>query len=522
MALPEANCLSQKSAKDQAAKILVVEDEGLLRLNYRAVLEDMGHNVIEAADGWEGLGLFVQELPDLVLTDLRMPVMDGMSLVRKLHRIALETPVVVISGAGTMQEAVDSLRIGAWDYIIKPIEDENLEVVVNRVLGEARLKRERRDYREYLEELVKKRTEKLSEEKRKWEQTFDALPDLIFILDTDFKITRINKTMTDRLGIPPKACLGKRCYEIVHGTSSPPDFCPHQKTLKDGGIHTQEITGKSLGCVFSVRTSPIFNPEGRLVENVIVARDITGHKKLEAQYRQAQKMEAVGRLAGGVAHDFNHWLSVIMGRAELALYKADPNLPVCEDLREIILAAEHSAALTKQLLGFSRMQPITPHILDLNMVIRDLLKMLQRLSGENINLVWSPADSLWPVKMDPSQIGQIMANLCVNARDAIENVGSVVIKTTNASIDETYCAQRPGLRPGDYVLLSFTDDGCGMDKAVLGNIFEPFFTTKEEGKGTGLGLATVYGIIKQNNGYIEVTSEPGRGTTFKIYLPRNH
>lgn len=521
MALMEADCLLKKSAEDQKAKILIVEDEGLLRLNYRAVLEDMGHSVIEAADGREGLGVFVQELPDLVLTDLRMPVMDGMSLVQKLHCIAIETPVVVISGAGTIQEAVDSLRIGAWDYILKPIVDDNLEVVVNRVLGEARLKRKRRDYHEHLEELVKKRTEKLSEEKRKWEQTFDAIPDLIFILDTDFKITRINKTMTDRLGIPPKACLGKRCFELVHGTSSPPDFCPHQKTLKDGGIHTEEITEKSLGGVFSVRTSPIFNPEGRLIESVLVAQDITEQKKLEAQYRQAQKMEAVGRLAGGVAHDFNHWLSVIMGRAELALYRVDSNQPVCNDLREIVAAAEHSANLTKQLLGFSRTQPITPRTLDLNKVIGDLLKMLQRLLGKNVDLVWSPADSLWPIKMDTSQIGQIMANLCVNARDAIEDAGSVVVETTNVSIDETYCVPRPGLRPGDYVLLTINDDGCGMDKTVLENIFEPFFTTKEEGKGTGLGLATVYGIVKQNNGYIEVTSEPGQGATFKIYLPRN-
>lgn len=518
----KATCLSERTAKNKTEKILLVEDEKLLRLNYRAMLEDMGYHITEAADGGEGLELFYQELPDLVLTDLRMPVMDGMALIRKLREIAPETPIIIISGVGTTEEAVESIRIGAWDYIIKPIAYSKVEITVRNVLEKARLNKEIREYREHLEELVKKRTEKLSEESRKWKQTFDALPDLISILDTDFKIMRINKAMADRLKIPAEACLGKRCFEVVHGTSAPPDFCPHLKTQKDGCFHTEEMLEERLGGIFVVSTSPVFDPEGRLTGSVLVARDVTEYKKLEAQFRQAQKMEAVGRLAGGVAHDFNNWLNIIVGRAELALDVMDLNHPICRDLREIIDAAEHSADLTKQLLAFSRKQPIVPKILDLNKSIGDLLKMLQRLTGKNIRLAWLPADNLWPVKMDASQLDQILANLCVNARDAIANAGSVAIETINTSIDEKYCDSRPGLRPGDFVLLTVSDDGYGMDKEALGKIFEPFFTTKEEGKGTGLGLATVYGIVKQNNGYIEVTSEPGRGTTFKIYLPRHN
>jgi PAS domain S-box-containing protein len=513
--------LSEKPVEEQTIKVLIVEDEKLQRLNCRAILEDMGHHVIEAADGAEGLEIFKRELPDLVLTDLRMPVMDGLSLILKLHEIAPDTPVIVISGVGNLDEAVASLRFGAWDYLAKPIVHSDMGNMVNKVLEKARNRKEKREYREHLEELVRERTERLSDATRKWEQTFDALPDLIAILDPDFRMTRVNKAMADRLGIPAKGCRGKICFEVVHGTSTPPAFCPHQKTLKDGGVHTEVVTEKGLGGVFSVCTSPIFDPEGRLIGSVHVARDVTEYKKLEAQFRQAQKMEAVGRLAGAVAHDFNNLLNIIMGRAELALNGMDPDSPVCRDLREIIATARRSADLTRQLLAFSRKQPIAPKVLDLNKAIGELLKMLHRLIGKNIRLSWSPEDNVWPVKMDSSQFDQILANLCVNARDAIGTTGRITIETTNVSADDTYCTSRPGLRPGDYVLLTVSDDGCGIDKEALGEIFEPFFTTKEEGKGTGLGLATVYGIVKQNNGHIEVTSEIGIGTTFRIFLPRH-
>jgi len=258
-----------------------------------------------------------------------------------------------------------------------------------------------------------------------------------------------------------------------------------------------------------------------------IATDITESRqaerereKLEAQLHQAQKMEAVGRLAGGVAHDFNNMLSLILGHAELALEEIEPSHPLYANLEEMKIAGERSAELTRQLLAFARKQTISPVKLDLNEILEGMLKMLQRLIGEDIELNWIPGSDLWPVKLDPGQIDQVLANLCVNARDAIVDVGKIKIETRNVKIDEAYCDDHPGLSPGSYVRLSVSDNGCGIDTETLENIFEPFFTTKGIGKGTGLGLSTVYGIVKQNNGFIDVYSEPGRGTTFKIYLPR--
>jgi PAS domain S-box-containing protein len=242
--------------------------------------------------------------------------------------------------------------------------------------------------------------------------------------------------------------------------------------------------------------------------------------KLEAQLRQAQKMESVGRLAGGVAHDFNNMLTIILGHVQIALMDANLSQPLHAQLEEINNAAERSANLTRQLLAFARKQIITPKVLDLNRTVAGMLKMLERLIGEDIHLVWHPAANLWPVKMDSSQIDQILANLCVNARDAIADVGKITIETGNIVFDKDYCATHLGFIPGEYARLAVSDNGCGMDKETLGNIFEPFFTTKGSGEGTGLGLAMVYGIVKQNNGFINVYSEPNQGTTLTIYLPR--
>ena len=230
-------------------------------------------------------------------------------------------------------------------------------------------------------------------------------------------------------------------------------------------------------------------------------------------------MESVGRLAGGVAHDFNNMLGVILGHAELALMKIAPEESMYLNLKEIEKAAQRSADLTRQLLAFARKQTVAPKILDLNEIIDGILKMLWRLIGEDIDLTWIPGIDIWPVKIDPTQIDQILANLCVNARDAIHGVGKVTLETRNITFDETYCANHAGFIPGNFVMLSISDNGIGMDKETLANIFEPFFTTKEMGKGTGLGLAMVYGIVKQNLGFINVYSEPGKGTTFRIYFP---
>lgn len=242
-------------------------------------------------------------------------------------------------------------------------------------------------------------------------------------------------------------------------------------------------------------------------------------KELGEQLFQAQKMESVGRLAGGVAHDFNNMLGVILGHTEMVLEEVDPAAALYESLHAVKDAAERSAALTRQLLAFARKQTVVPKVIDINDTVEGMLKMLRRLIGEDLDLLWKPGKHLRPVKIDPSQIDQILANLCVNARDAIAGEGKITIETDIKIFDEAYCADHLGYLPGEYVLLEVSDDGCGMDKKTLNQIFEPFFTTKEQGKGTGLGLASVFGMVKQNNGFINVYSEPDQGTTFKVYLP---
>ncbi|WP_213184144.1 response regulator [Desulfosarcina cetonica] len=314
----------------------------------------------------------------------------------------------------------------------------------------------------------------------------------------------------------------------------PAESMDHVRTQFDRQVRGEITLAEALpvqrrdGNVFfaDVSTAPLDLDGHRHLLGIV--RDITGRKKaeeeqekLQSQLAQAQKMESVGRLAGGVAHDYNNILSVIIGYSEMALDKVHPGEALYEDLQEILSAAMRSKDITRQLLAFARKQAITPEVLDLNASVEGMLKILRRLIGEDIHLSWLPGDGLWPVMMDPSQIDQILANLCVNARDAIANVGNISIETGTVTVDTSYCRGHAEARPGDFVLLSVSDDGCGMDHETLGKIFEPFFTTKGLGKGTGLGLSTVYGIVKQNNGFINVYSEPGQGTAFRIYLPRH-
>jgi two-component system cell cycle sensor histidine kinase/response regulator CckA len=283
------------------------------------------------------------------------------------------------------------------------------------------------------------------------------------------------------------------------------------------------------GTPFWARLEAIVAPEGETGVPVcrVTMSDITEHKrveeekeKLQTKLNEARKMELVGRLAGGVAHDFNNMLQVIIGHVELALEETHSADPRYLDLQEIQKAALRSADLTRQLLAFARNQTASPRVLDLNDTVVGMIKMPRRLIGEDIDLAWKPGQDLWKVKIDPSQIDQILANLVVNARDAIAGVGKVTIETANMRLDDSYYADHQGFVPGEYVLLAVSDTGAGMNQEVLAHLFEPFFTTKEVGKGTGLGLATVYGIVTQNQGFVDVYSQPGQGTAFRIYFPR--
>jgi PAS domain S-box-containing protein len=378
----------------------------------------------------------------------------------------------------------------------------------------------------------KKMEEMLRQSEERYRTILDETEDAYFEVDLEGNITFLNDAICRLLRYPKDELMGKSfrihvaeedlhivydAFTIIYSTGKPVRDIRYKAVRKDGTTGYAEMTG-----------FPLRNRKGEMIGFRGVGREITERiiadeekAKLESQLLQAQKMESVGRLAGGVAHDFNNMLSVILGRVEMALMKIDPAQPIVASLQEIRKAANRSVDLTRQLLAFARKQTITPVVLDLNKTVESMLKMLQRLIGEDIELTWLPGDGVWPVKMDPSQIDQILANLCVNARDAISGIGKISIETSKVAFDEDYCMMHPGFVSGEYVRLALSDNGCGMDKETLSKVFEPFFTTKELGKGTGLGLATVYGIVKQNNGFINAYSEQGQGTTFTIYLSRH-
>ena len=346
----------------------------------------------------------------------------------------------------------------------------------------------------------------------------------ILITDPAGKIQYVNPAFETVSGYTPEEAVGKTSAILKSDQQNEALYQNLWETITSGRVWKGRLVNRRKdGRLYTeaATISPVFDAAGKIINYVGVKRDITAQLELTAQYQQAQKMESVGRLAGGVAHDYNNMLSVIMGYTEMALDKVDTSNPLHEDLREVLNAARRSTDITRQLLAFARKQTIEPVVLDLNTTVDGMLKMLRRLIGEDISLAWLPAFEVWPVKFDPSQLDQVLANLCVNARDAIHGVGKVTIETANVSFDEAYCTMHSDFTPGAFVMLAVSDSGCGMDKKILDQIFEPFFTTKGIGKGTGLGLATVYGIVKQNHGFINVYSEPDNGTTFKIYIPRD-
>nr|NJM04625.1 PAS domain S-box protein [Desulfobacula sp.] len=346
----------------------------------------------------------------------------------------------------------------------------------------------------------------------------------VIITDPEGKIQYVNPAFEKATGYTREEVLGQNPRILNSGRQDEAFYHGMWSTLlKKETFHGRMVNKRKDGALFTEEAaiSPVFDTGGRLINYVAVKRDITAQIQLEEQYAQAQKMESVGRLAGGVAHDFNNMLTIILSYTQMALTEIDPASPAHKDLKQVLNAAGRSAEITRQLLAFARKQTVSPRVLDLNETVEHMLKMLRRLMGEDITLTYMPGSGVWPVMMDPSQIDQILANLCVNARDAIAGVGKVTIRTDHLTLDEADCAGRPGMVPGEFVLLTVSDTGCGMAKEILDHIYEPFFTTKGTGQGTGLGLATVYGIVKQNNGFISAYSEPGQGTAFRIYLPRH-
>ncbi|MBD3167588.1 PAS domain S-box protein [bacterium] len=369
-----------------------------------------------------------------------------------------------------------------------------------------------------------KRTEQvLRSSEARWRSYVENAPYGIFIADSEGCFVDVNPAATAITGFTRDELRERSIPDLL----DPESLQKGLQHFEDLEVHNRANTEvrfrKKDGSIGEWSVSAVRLREDRYLGYV---EDITDRKlaeeeqrRLEEQLIQSQKMESIGRLAGGVAHDYNNMLSVIIGYTDLIVEELVPETAMYEDMQEILTAALRSRDITRQLLAFARKQAISPKVLDLNETIAGMLKMLKRLIGEDIELKLQPKPDLWPVEMDPSQIDQILANLCVNARDAIDGVGHISIETNNVVFDKPYCTDHAECSPGEYVMVAVSDDGSGMDRETLNNIFEPFFTTKGVDEGTGLGLATVYGIIRQNDGFINTYSEPGKGTTFRFYIP---
>ncbi len=351
-----------------------------------------------------------------------------------------------------------------------------------------------------------------------------AAANSIVITDRDGVIEWANPAFTTFTGYPLDEAIGRKPGELLKsGTHDHAFYRTMWETILAGRVwHGEIVNRRKDGRLYTedMTITPLKDDRHVITHFIAVKQDITQRKLLEEQFQQAQKMESVGRLAGGVAHDFNNMLGVIIGQAELGIAHVTPGHTAHSCLREIHGAAMRSAELTRQLLVFARKQAIDPTVLDLNLRVAGSLRMVERLIGEDIQLTWHPESDLWLTAIDPTQLDQILMNLCVNARDAIGDMGRVLISTANVVIDSTFCESRAEAEPGEYVRLSITDSGGGMSREVQSKIFEPFFTTKPDGQGTGLGLSTVYGAVRQAKGFITVDSAADRGTTFALYFPR--
>jgi two-component system cell cycle sensor histidine kinase/response regulator CckA len=364
----------------------------------------------------------------------------------------------------------------------------------------------------------KRSEEKVRESEARLRVLVEQLPAVLWTVDRDLRFTSALGAGFARLKIRPDEILGTSLLDYFE--TSDQTFLPiaaHRRAVA-GEPMTFHVEWKSGS--YACHVEPLRDSDGQVSGAICMSLDITDRKQLEEQLRQAQKMEAVGRLAGGIAHDFNNLLMVIQGYSDLLVERLPGGDPLRRNAEQIQMASQRASSLTRQLLAFSRKQMLAPKILNVQSVVAEMEKILRRLIGEDIQLETSSAPDLGLVKADRSQIEQVILNLAVNARDAMPQGGRLTIETANVELDSSYSHPPAVLSPGRYVMLAVTDNGCGMDAETQAHVFEPFFTTKEKGKGTGLGLATVYGVVKQSGGYVWVYSEPGRGTSFKIYLPR--
>jgi len=526
-------------------KILIVDDNPAHRQILKAPLEAQRHQVVEAEGGAEALKILGEDSFDVMISDILMPSMDGYRLcfeARQNPRLR-DLPIILYSSGylSPSQEDV-SLRSGAIAFLEQPVSPERLQQVLLEVTalpasapaalpGEAlsALKRYSEGLITRIEEKtfeLQRRTEELEASEEKFRQIAENSQEVFFTTNTEFTQILYVSPAYDAIWGQPGTELAQnpeRWMNAIH----PEDRDGIQALMKASSMTPGRFAWdyriiRPDGSIRNLRSRgfPIRDRAGRVTRFSGIVEDVTERKNLELQLFQAQKMDAVGRLAGGVAHDFNNLLTAINGYSELGLQRLNERDPVYQDMKEILKAGERAAGLTRQLLAFSRKQILQPRILYLNAVVIETERLLKRLIGEDVELLMILGKELGNVKADPGQLEQVIINLAVNARDAMPDGGRLLIETANVDLDEDYALHHRDVKPGRYVMLAVTDSGTGMPDSVKDHLFEPFFTTKEPGKGTGLGLATVHGIVKQSGGHIGVYSEVGRGSTFKVYLPR--
>ncbi len=439
---------------------------------------------------------------DLILADYNLPAFNGLTALKLCFERNLEIPFILVSGKLGEEVAIESLKAGATDYVLKN-RLSRLGPVVKRALQEKEQQRQRRQAETELAHF------------------FNLSLDMLCIAGLDGYLKRINPAFEKTLGYTNSELLAKPLLDFVHPDDQAETVAQFQNLLAGRPIPhfenrccCQNGTYKWLAWTITPATE-----QGLFYA---VAHDITHRRALEEQLRQSQKMEAIGRLAGGVAHDFNNILTIIAGYSELLLHRHldDEHTPQRRDVEQIEKAAYRASSLTRQLLAFSRQQVLEPQVLELKEIIKDMGKMLPRLIGEDIELVTLLTPDPIYVEADPGQIEQVVMNLVVNARDAMPRGGKLTIEIAPVELDESYARDHVGVKPNRYARLAISDTGHGIDKKTCAHIFDPFFTTKAEGKGTGMGLSTVHGIVTQSNGHIWVYSELNLGTTFKIYLPQ--
>jgi PAS domain S-box-containing protein len=530
--------LTAGAANTPKPSILIVDDVPANLDLLASILREHGYEARPVPSGRLALAAAKADPPSLILLDINMPEMNGFEVCERLKadKTLKNIPVLFLSALTETADKLKAFSMGAVDYITKPFQAEEVCARVGTHLNLRRLQAEVERYGKHLEDLVQEKISEISSNVTKRKRAEDELQRLATVIDqageavciTDLNgiIQYVNPAFERITGYVREETLGKTPRILWSGAQDEDFYRDLWETISSANRWEGRIINKRKDGTLYTETgtiSPMHDASGRIVNYVSVKRDISEHLQLEALLNQAQKMEVVGRLSGGIAHDFDNLLSVITCYAQMLLTDPDLNDSVRPQIQEILRCGESASALTRQLLVFSRRHVIAPKSVDLGNVVSDMNKMLKRLLGKRISIRLENNPGQWQIKADPIQMQQIIMNLAVNARDSMPEGGKIIVKTENLKLEDGnhMLNPSPGAPPGSYVMLSVCDTGCGMSEEVRKHIFEPFFTTKDLGKGTGLGLATVYGIVKQSKGHIDVQSALGKGTTFRIYLPRH-